>query len=77
MVESDDQSNDEPSKSHIVTKVDKMFRKKNLTVLSEHYAKLKDQEESDGSYKSDTDFMTIKRKDHDLDNDNKVMSYSF
>ena len=77
MVESDEQSNVEPLKSHIVTKVDKMFRKKNLTVLSEHYAKLKDQEESDGFYNSDTELMTIKRKDYDLDHDIKVMSYSF
>jgi ATP-dependent RNA helicase DDX10/DBP4 len=54
-----------------------MFRKKNLTVLSDHYAKLKDKEESDVSDKSDSEFMTIKRRDHDIDDINKVLQFSY
>jgi ATP-dependent RNA helicase DDX10/DBP4 len=54
-----------------------MFRKKNLTVLSDHYAKLKDKEESDASGNSDTEFMTIKRRDHGIDDINKVLRYTY
>ena len=50
-----------------------MFRKKNLTVLSEHYAKLKNQESSE-SGESEDEFMTMKRKDHDID-DSLIVSF--
>jgi ATP-dependent RNA helicase DDX10/DBP4 len=49
------------------TKVDKMFNKKNLTILSDHYAKLKHDEEEDNESASDDDLLTIKRADHDVD----------
>ena len=47
------------------TKIDKMFEKKNLTVLSEHYAKLVASDESDNE--SD-DLLVLTRKNHDLNN---------
>ena len=49
------------------TRVEKMFKQKNLTVLSDHYKKLK--EESD---ESDGDLLVVSRKDHDL-SDNEVV----
>ena len=52
-----------------------MFRKKNLTVLSEHYAKLKNQESSE-SGESEDEFMTMKRKDHDIDESLIVSFYN-
>lgn len=66
LAENSDVSSEEATKGPVITKVDKMFRKKNLTVLSEHYAKLKDQDDED-SEESNAEFMTIKRKDHDID----------
>ncbi|KAL2913185.1 ATP-dependent RNA helicase dbp4 [Polyrhizophydium stewartii] len=53
------------------TKIDKMFEKKNLTVLSEHYAKLKEQSESDSD---DQEFLSLKRANHDLDEDELPMA---
>ena len=63
-------SDQELSEKKPKTKVDKMFAQKNLTVLSEHYKKLK--EESDNS---DDDLLLISRKDHDL-SDNDVIEKS-
>ncbi|ODV93163.1 hypothetical protein PACTADRAFT_4950 [Pachysolen tannophilus NRRL Y-2460] len=54
------------------TKYDKMFERKNTTVLSEHYINMTNDREKDGQQEeqeeqeADDDFMTIKRKDHDL-----------
>ncbi|KAI9296743.1 DEAD-domain-containing protein [Neoconidiobolus thromboides FSU 785] len=48
------------------TKVEKLFLKKNRTVLAEHYNKLVDRESDNESL--DDDFMKIKRRDHALDN---------
>ncbi|KAK0205422.1 P-loop containing nucleoside triphosphate hydrolase protein [Desarmillaria ectypa] len=47
------------------TKYDRMFERKNQGVLSEHYNKLVDHEPGN----DDDDFMTLKRTDHDLDED--------
>ncbi|RKO86795.1 P-loop containing nucleoside triphosphate hydrolase protein, partial [Blyttiomyces helicus] len=47
------------------SKIDKMFEKKNLTVLSEHYAKIKT--DDDAADDDEEDFMTLKRKDHEVD----------
>lgn len=44
-----------------------MFNKKNLTILSDHYAKLKHDDEEDNENASDDDLLTIKRADHDVD----------
>ncbi|KAH9057338.1 DEAD-domain-containing protein [Lactarius vividus] len=51
-------------KSRVRTKYDRMFERKNRSVLSEHYNKLVDHgmESSD----PDEDFITLKRTDHDL-----------
>lgn len=48
-----------------VRKIDKMFKRKNLDVLSEHFAKLRD-EEGQGEDTDGTDFLSIKRKDHEI-----------
>ncbi|KAH9176637.1 DEAD-domain-containing protein [Lactarius sanguifluus] len=50
--------------SRVRTKYDRMFERKNRSVLSEHYSKLVDHgtESSD----PDEDFITLKRADHDL-----------
>ncbi|KAI8917411.1 hypothetical protein BC831DRAFT_438554, partial [Entophlyctis helioformis] len=53
---------DKPKKPK--TKIDKMFEKKNLTVLSEHYAKLKDMSDSD-----EDEFLSLKRANHDIIDD--------
>ncbi|KAH8979630.1 DEAD-domain-containing protein [Lactarius akahatsu] len=52
------------AKSRVRTKYDRMFERKNRSVLSEHYNKLVDHgtETSD----PDEDFITLKRADHDL-----------
>ncbi|KAG0368962.1 P-loop containing nucleoside triphosphate hydrolase protein [Gamsiella multidivaricata] len=55
------------------SKIDKMFGRKNQSVLAEHYTRLVDHE-SDAKGKSnvdddDEDFLTIKRVDHDLAGD--------
>ncbi|KAF7366467.1 RNA helicase [Mycena sanguinolenta] len=56
---------EEPTKPKAVrTKYDRMFERKNQTVLSEHYSKLIDNDVDD-----DDDFITLKRADHDLDED--------
>ncbi|TPX64256.1 hypothetical protein SpCBS45565_g06007 [Spizellomyces sp. 'palustris'] len=64
------------------TKVDKMFDKKNLTILSDHYAKLKASEDTDTSEdeeatesrprkraeaEDEDDFLTLKRADHGIE----------
>ena len=49
-----------------------MFRKKNLTVLSDHYAKLIHRDGSE-SEESNEEFMTMKRKDHDIEELNEVI----
>ncbi|KAF8717487.1 DEAD protein, partial [Rhizoctonia solani] len=49
------------------TKYDRMFERKNQGILSEHYAKLVDQEGNDAN--QDDDFITLKRANHDLPDD--------
>ncbi|KAJ3052389.1 ATP-dependent RNA helicase dbp4 [Rhizophlyctis rosea] len=50
------------------TKVDKMFEQKNRTVLSDHYAKLKaDSDEDEGGSDEEDEFLTLTRKDHDIE----------
>lgn len=60
----------------VKTKIDKMFQKKNLSVLSDHYARLND----NASYanldndNSDNDsFLSIKRKNHDIEDDSEEL----
>ncbi|KAJ3396846.1 ATP-dependent RNA helicase dbp4 [Lobulomyces angularis] len=70
------------SKPQNITKVDKLFKKKNQSVLTEHYQKLISKEEEETLNEADGDdanvnlmdevssdednFMKIKRKDHDI-----------
>ena len=55
------------------TKYDKMFGRKNQTILSSHYGKLVEQDEtpvpSGGDNGDDEDFFSLKRADHDLPTD--------
>jgi ATP-dependent RNA helicase DDX10/DBP4 len=48
------------------TKYDRMFERKNQNVLSEHYTKLVDHSADLNNDDSDDDFITLKRADHDL-----------
>lgn len=49
------------------TKYDRMFERKNQSILSEHYTKLVDRDgEGSGLNDSDDDFITLKRADHEL-----------
>ncbi|KAI8997958.1 P-loop containing nucleoside triphosphate hydrolase protein [Gaertneriomyces semiglobifer] len=70
---SDEEKNEAKKAGQPRTKVDKMFEKKNLTILSDHYAKLKatesdsDAEGDIGSGNDEDDFLTLKRVDHDID----------
>lgn len=52
----------------VKTKIDKMFERKNQTVLSEHYLNLTQTSTKDAKNDEDEeeDFMTVKRKDHAL-----------
>ncbi|EJD51882.1 DEAD-domain-containing protein [Auricularia subglabra TFB-10046 SS5] len=55
------------------TKYDRMFARKNQNILSEHYAKLVDRE-ADGGADEEEDFITLKRADHDIDEDGDALS---
>jgi ATP-dependent RNA helicase DDX10/DBP4 len=57
-----------------VTKIDRMFNRKNMTVLSEHYQQMINQ--SDDS-DSEEDFLTLKREDHELDESVLVIQSMF
>lgn len=64
------------SKSNGVrTKYDRMFERKNQNVLSEHYTKLVDHS-ADLENDSDDDFITLKRADHDLPDENGALPES-
>lgn len=74
---SDDESSSEhqdnskdPNTTKQARKIDKMFKKKNLNVLSDHYAKLRDDFEPSSSRNdgevSDDDFLSIKRTNHEI-----------
>lgn len=60
----------------VVTKVDKMFRQKNKTVLSEHFAKMTDRPDGSGVDDEDDDLLVMSRRNHDLDEVHEVrLSY--
>ncbi|KAI6038586.1 DEAD-domain-containing protein [Pisolithus marmoratus] len=56
------------SKPGVRTKYDRMFGRKNQNILSEHYAKMVDHDDS-----GDEDFITLKRADHDLPNSKEAV----
>ena len=53
-----------------------MFERKNQNILSEHYNKLVDHSADGNADGSDDDFITLKRADHDLD-DNTATEHDF
>lgn len=66
--DNEDEVSEEPKK--LVAKsakksVERMFNRKNADVLSEHFAKLRDQEQ--GPEDEDADLFKLKRADHDLE----------
>ncbi|KAJ3035049.1 ATP-dependent RNA helicase dbp4 [Rhizophlyctis rosea] len=65
--DADVSEDEEAGKKKTRTKVDKMFEKKNLTVLSDHYAKLKADDDDSEEEDEEGDFLTLARKDHDID----------
>jgi ATP-dependent RNA helicase DDX10/DBP4 len=67
-ISSDEDSSPEPDEApkKPKTRVDKMFNQRNTTVLSEHYKKLKDQEDDDDG----DDILQLARANHDLASDN-------
>ncbi|KAG2225444.1 hypothetical protein INT45_010080 [Circinella minor] len=67
----EDVEEEEKTKDQVKTKYDRMFQRKNQDILSEHYNKLVDFE-NDTIGKDDDDdedFMTIRRKDHELESE--------
>ena len=65
-VSTDESEDDQEDKKKTKTKIDKLFAQKNLTVLSEHYRKLKQDEEEE------EDFLTLARQDHDVSDEDVV-----
>ncbi|CAI5759463.1 unnamed protein product [Candida verbasci] len=57
-----------PNIDKIKTKYDRMFDRKNQTILSDHYLKMTGNKATTNQ-DSDDDFMTIRRKDHELNED--------
>ncbi|EMD36799.1 hypothetical protein CERSUDRAFT_114703 [Gelatoporia subvermispora B] len=55
--------------TRVRTKYDRMFERKNQSILSEHYNKLVDHSADGAASDSDDDFITLKRADHDLPGD--------
>lgn len=51
----------------LTTRVDRMFQKKNSTVLSEHYSKIRGKSIDGNEDESDDDILTLTRRDHDID----------
>ena len=59
------------------TKLDKMFNRKNMSVLTDHYKKLVDRE-ADNIMSEDEELITLKRADHELSDELKQpVSYIF
>ena len=48
------------------TKYDRMFERKNQTILSDHYLNMTGNKVNSDGESEDEDFMTVKRKDHEL-----------
>ncbi|KAI0664113.1 DEAD-domain-containing protein [Cubamyces menziesii] len=70
----EDSSEQKPER--VRTKYDRMFERKNQNILSEHYNKLVDHSADTNADGSDDDFITLKRADHDLD-DNTTTEHDF
>ncbi|KAG7665410.1 DBP4 [[Candida] subhashii] len=64
--EGDEQQED---KNKVRTKYDRMFERKNQTILSDHFLNMTGSKANGKEEDSDDDFMTVRRKDHDLAED--------
>ncbi|KAG0229605.1 ATP-dependent RNA helicase dbp4 [Actinomortierella wolfii] len=71
--EAPEEVTDKTEKKKVKTKIDKMFQRKNQSVLAEHYTRLVDREEDDelvnggaAGGDEDDDIFTLKRADHEL-----------
>lgn len=65
-----EEKSNEKNNESVRTKYDKMFERKNQNVLSEHYMKLQRDADIDNENDGDDDedgFMSVKRKDHNLE----------
>ncbi|KAI9344517.1 P-loop containing nucleoside triphosphate hydrolase protein [Zopfochytrium polystomum] len=62
----EDSDSDFAAKKKTITRVDRMFSAKNRTILSEHYAKLREEEQPNDDSE---DFFGLVRKDHDVKED--------
>ncbi|RKP05027.1 P-loop containing nucleoside triphosphate hydrolase protein, partial [Thamnocephalis sphaerospora] len=74
--ESEEKAVSVKQKAQPKSKIDRMFQRKNQSILADHYTKLVDQEgdrlamtKLTDAGDDDDDFMTLKRVDHDLDDD--------
>ncbi|KAH7052820.1 P-loop containing nucleoside triphosphate hydrolase protein [Linnemannia elongata] len=73
----DEQEEEEEERSKVKSKIEKMFNRKNQSVLADHYTKLVDHDNDNKAAKArtggddndDDDIFTIKRADHDLGGD--------
>ncbi|OZJ05283.1 hypothetical protein BZG36_01938 [Bifiguratus adelaidae] len=66
--ESDGTEKPAKAKQKSITKVDRMFNRRNQDILSEHYGKLIDHA---GDAAEDDEFMTIQRVNHELESDSE------
>ncbi|TBU45315.1 DEAD-domain-containing protein [Dichomitus squalens] len=62
-------STGEQKPNRVRTKYDRLFERKNQNILSEHYNKLVDHSADGAGSDSDDDFITLKRADHELEDD--------
>ncbi|KAH9947734.1 P-loop containing nucleoside triphosphate hydrolase protein [Amylocystis lapponica] len=63
--------------NRVRTKYDRMFERKNQSILSEHYTKLVDHSADQADDASDDDFITLKRVDHELPEDGSLPESGF
>ncbi|KAI0342462.1 DEAD-domain-containing protein [Trametopsis cervina] len=63
------QQTDAAKAPKVRTKYDRMFERKNQNILSEHFTKLIDHDADRAGNDSDDDFITLKRADHELKED--------
>ncbi|CCG23627.1 Hca4 protein [Candida orthopsilosis Co 90-125] len=62
--DADGEVEEKPSK--VKTKYDRMFERKNQTILSDHYLNLTNSKANGKEDEEEEDFMTVKRQDHEL-----------
>jgi ATP-dependent RNA helicase DDX10/DBP4 len=58
------------------TKLDKMFNRRNMSVLTDHYKKLVDQE-ADNIMDEEEELITLKRADHELPDELKQLVHLY